>query len=334
MSAPPLGVMLFSLGGLFWRRRLDLAGCLEAVAGLGPDQGIELIGAQSLPSYPDVSADDVRTFREAVDRTGVVPVSYCAYLERARSTGRVLGPLEAVPLIEQEIATARRLGFPMVRINTATPEVLRALAPIADRTGTALVVELATEPRTDPAVHALLEELGRLDSPGLGVIQDFSAFVDAIPAPFLDAAVAEGTPPDAVRIVAEAWRARRPVAEAVEEILALPGLSADDRGQAVTTAHIAYALFRGGDTGGLRDVLPHLRHVQAKFFATTPDGDEPCVPYAELVPILRDGGYRGRIHSEFEGFLWSDDLDALAEIARQQQHLLRLWRDAGRPASS
>ena len=73
MSAPGLGVMLFSLGGEFWRRRLSLTGCLEAVASLGPDQGIELIGAQSLTSYPEVSADEVRDFREAVDRTGVVP---------------------------------------------------------------------------------------------------------------------------------------------------------------------------------------------------------------------------------------------------------------------
>lgn len=334
MSAPPLGVMLFSLGGLFWQRRLTLGQCLEQVAALGPDQGIELIGAQSLPSYPEVSAGDVRSFRDAVGRTGVVPVSYCAYVERARSAGRVLSPLETLPLIEQEIATAQRLGFPMVRINTATPEVLRALAPVAERTGTALVVELATEPRTDPAVRALLEELDRLDSPGLGVIQDFSAFVHAIPAPFLDAAVAEGTRPEAVRLVAEAWRSRRPVAEAVEEVLALPGLSPDDRSLAVTTAHIAYALFRGGDPGGLRDVLPHLRHVQAKFFATDRDGSEPCIPYAQLIPILRDGGYRGRIHSEFEGFLWSDDLDAPAEIARQQRYLGRLWREAAGSAPS
>jgi hypothetical protein len=326
--------MLFSLGGEFWQRRLSLAGCLEAVASLGPDQGIELIGAQSLSSYPDVSADDVRTFRAAVDRTGVVPVSYSAYLERARSRGRVLAPLEALGLVEQEIGTAIRLGFPMVRLNTATPEVLRALAPISERTGVTLVVELATEPRTDPAVHALLEELDRLDCPGLGVIQDFSAFVQAIPAPFLDAAVAEGTPPEAVRIVAEAWRARRPVVEAVEEVHDLPGLSPEDRALAVTTAYTADALFRPGAPAGLRDVLAHLRHVQAKFFAADPDGSEPCIPYAELVPILRDGGYGGRIHSEFEGFLWSDDLDALDQIARQQEYLRGLWQGpapAGRP---
>jgi hypothetical protein len=325
VSAPRLGVMLFSLGGLYWRRELDLAGVLGAVASLGEDQGIELIGAQSLPSYPAVSDDDVRSFRAAVEATGVVPVSYCAYLERARSADRVLTPAEAVELLEAEIAVARRLGFDMVRVNTATPEVLRLLAPLAERTGVDLVVELGAEPRTDPATAALVEELDRLASPRLGVIQDFSAFVRAVPRPFLDDAVAGGAPPEAVETVAAAWAAGSPVGEAVEAVLGLPGLTPAGRGLGVQTAHITYALFRTGAPAGLGDVLPHLRHVQAKFFALDDRDTEPCIPYAELVAVLRDGGYTGRVHSEFEGFLWSDELDALDQIARQQRSLVRMW---------
>jgi len=324
MSTPRLGVVLFSLGGLFWQRRLTLAGCLEQVAALGPDQGIELVGAQSLRSYPDVSDEEIRGFRAAVDRTGVVPVSYCAYLERARSSSRVLSPLESVELVEAEVEVARRLGFPAVRVNTATPEVLPALARLADRTGTTMLVELATEPRTDPAVAALLEELDRLACPDLGVIQDFSAFVQAIPAPYLADAEAGGTPRAALAVIARAWSAGRPVDEAVEEVLPLP-LSPEEMGASIQTAHIAYALFRAGDPAGLRDVLPHLRHVQAKFFALDAQDAEPCIPYPELIAILRETGYAGRLDSEFEGFLWDDDLDALDQIARQQRELVRLW---------
>ena len=329
MSGPPLGVMLFSLGGLFRRDRLGLAEGLERVAALGPGQGIELIGAQSLPSYPEVPEEDVRAVRDAVDRTGVVPVAYIAYVERARSATRVLSPLETLPLVLEELRTARRLGFPMLRLNTATPELLRALAPVADREGIDVVVELATEPRTDPAVRELLDELDALGCARLGVIQDFSAFVRTIPAPFLDAAVAEGTPPDAVRIVADTWAAGLPVGHAVQAITGLPGLSDLDRRMALTTAFTASALFRPGDPGGLLDVLPHLRHVQAKFFALDDGDDEPCIPYAELLPLLRDGGYTGRVHSEFEGFLWSDDLDTFDQLARHQAMVTRLWSTAG-----
>jgi hypothetical protein len=69
--------------------------------------------------------------------------------------------------------------------------------------------------------------------------------------------------------------------------------------------------------------------VQAKFFALDADDSEPCIPYPELIRTLRDGGYAGRIHSEFEGFLWDDDLDALDQIARQQAEIVRLWQSAG-----
>ncbi|NYJ08502.1 sugar phosphate isomerase/epimerase family protein [Petropleomorpha daqingensis] len=324
MSAPGLGVMLFSLGGEFYRRRMSLSGCLEAVASLGPDQGIELIGAQSLRSYPDVSAAEVRDFREAVERTGVVPVSYCAYLERARSRSRALSPVAALELLEQEIATARALGFPMVRLNTATPEVLRALAPLADRTGVELVVELSKEPRTDPGTAELLEELDRLACPALGVIQDFSAFVRRVPQPFLADAAAGGAPVAALEAVTGAWAAGQPVDAAVDAVLSLD-LSPAERGQAVQAAHITYALFPRGEAAGLADVLPHLRHVQAKFFALDGAGTEPCVPHAELIAILRDGGYAGRIHSEFEGFLWDDDLDAMEQLRRHQADVVRLW---------
>ena len=325
VTGPRLGVTLFSLGGLFWRRRMSVAGCLAAVAGLGADQGIELVGGQMLRTFPAVTDAEVRAFRDAVDRTGVVPVCYCAYVERARSRDRLLSPPETVPLIEQEIDTAVRLGFPMVRINTATPELLRALAPVARARRVPLVVELATEPRTDPSVRALLAELDRLDTPWLGVLQDFSAFVRAVPAPFVEAAIADGAPAGAMAVVVDAWRDGRPVADVVDEI-ARGRWTPPQRQAAVQAAHIAYALFRRGDAGGLRDVLPWLRHVQAKFFAVGADGAEPCVPYDELVPALRDAGYRGRIHSEFEGFLWSDELDAVEQLARQQDRIRALWR--------
>jgi hypothetical protein len=264
----------------------------------------------------------------------VVPVSYCAYLERARSSSRVLSPLEAVDLVAAEIDVARRLGFPAVRVNTATPEVLGALARLADRTGTTLLVELATEPRTDPAVAALVEELDRLACPDLGLIQDFSAFVQAIPAPYVADAVACGTPPAALGAITDAWSGGRPVGEAVGAVLELPGLTDEERSQSIQTAHIAYALFRAGHPAGLGDVLPHLRHVQAKFFALGPDDAEPCIPYPQLLQILRDGGYAGRIHSEFEGFLWDDDLDAVDQITRQQRDLVRLWNRQAAPASA
>lgn len=331
MTEPSLGVMLFSLGGLIRRRAVDLPQSLDQIAGLGPDQGIEMIGAQSLTGYPRVSDDEIRRFRRAVDRTGVVPISYCAYLERARDRHRVVDPDQALALVEPEIDLARRLGFPAVRINTATPAVLRRLAALADRTGMTLLVEIGTEPRTDPCVAGLVAELDRLDCPGLGLIQDFSAFVRAIPEPFAADAVTGGTPRPAMDLIAVSWSQRRSLPDLVGELAAAPDLGPAGRGAAIQTAHISYALFRTGEVAGLDDVRPYLRHVQAKFFSVGPDGQDPCIPDAELIARLRGVGYTGRIHSEFEGFLWDDSLDAVQQIRWHQNRLRRLWAVTASP---
>ncbi len=326
---PParLGVTLFSFGGDFWHRRRDLAGALAAVASLGPDQGVEITGAQSLIGYPEVPDEEVRTFRDAVQETGVVPVCYSAYLERAR-TGTVLSPVDCLPLIEAEIELARRLGFPAVRLNTATPALLAALAPVTEQTGMTLLVELATEPTTDPAAASLIDALDDLQCPGLGVLQDFSAFVQAIPDPFVRSCVADGTPAEVMDTITSAWAQGVTLSDLLVELDAVPGLDQVERGLSQQGAHISYTLFRRGSPAGLAAVLPHLRHVQTKFFAVAADGSEPCLPYPELVETLCRSGYSGRLHSEFEGFLWDDTLDARQQIFWQQAYLRRLWSAA------
>ena len=322
-----LGVTLFSFGGDFWHRRRDMAGTLAVVASLGPDQGVEIAGAQSLAGYPQVPDEQVRTFRDAVQETGVVPVCYSAYLERAR-TAAVLDPLDCLPLIEAEIDLARRLGFPAVRLNTATPALVAALAPVSERTGMTLLVELATEPTTDPAAASLIDALEDLQCSGLGVLQDFSAFVRAIPDPFVRSCVADGAPAEAMDTITSAWAQGVTLSDLLVEVDAMPGLDQVEHGLSRQSAHITYALFRRGSPAGLATVLPHLRHVQTKFFALAADGSEPCIPYPELIETLCRDGYSGRLHSEFEGFLWDDTLDARQQISSQQEYLRRLWSDA------
>lgn len=324
MTQPPLGVMMFSFGGLFWRRQLDLAGALKAVASLGPDQGIELIGAQSLRTYPDVSADEITNFRDLVDETGVVPVNYCGYLERARSHNRVVTPAAATELFDREAALARQLGFPAVRINSAVPSILPDLDRIAARHGVDVVIEIGTEPRTHEPTRELLDALDRISSPRLGLIQDFTAFVRHLPAGFLGDAQASGIPAQLVEIVGDCWDAELALDDALSQVrsAAADQVTAE---AAIHLAHVAYGLFRRGDVNGLEDAMPHLRHVQAKFFELNRHNHEPCIPYPALISILRTAGYGGRVHSEFEGFLWSDDLDPIEQIRRHQQSITALW---------
>lgn len=330
MTEPPLGVMMFSFGGLLWRRQIDLAGVLTAVASLGPNQGIELIGAQSLTSYPNVTSDEVGEFRALVDQTGVVPVSYCGYLERARRHGQVLSSSDATDLFDHEAAIARQLGFPAVRINSAVPSILPHLDRIAERHSIDVVIEIGTEPRTHEPTWKLIEALDHVGSPRLGVIQDFTAFVRRLPDGFLRDAEASGLPTELADTVRRCWEADEPINDAIRQVEAT-ALSRSAADAAIHLAHVSYGLFRRGDIQGLSDTIPHLRHVQAKFFELGADDHEPCIPYPALISLLRASGYRGRVHSEFEGFLWADDLDPVDQIRRHQRSITDLWAAAIEP---
>jgi len=315
---------MFSFGGDLWRRRMSFLDCLEAVASLGPDQGVELIGAQAFRSYPEVSGQDASEFRDWVERTGLVLVDYCTYLDRARSAARTQSPLESLGIVEAEIGVAKRLGFPKVRINTATPDLLEPLARLAERHRTPLLVELAGEPRTDPETAVLVDAMVDLGSPLLGVIIDGSAFVRRVPEPWVAATLAGGVPAIALDTILESWLQQQPVPETAQRLSAL-SMTPLERELATYALFTSRALFRRGDVAGLYDLLPLLHHMQTKFFAADPGGADPCVPYDEIIPLLRGAGFGGRLHAEFEGGLWDPSLDTVAELRRHQGYLTRLW---------
>src|ERR687886_2039764 len=79
-----LGLTLYSLTSEWAAGRYDLAGLLDVVdaAGIGP--GIEIVASQTLRTYPDVTPEFVRAWREAFDRDGFVPSPFGCHLDMGR----------------------------------------------------------------------------------------------------------------------------------------------------------------------------------------------------------------------------------------------------------
>jgi len=51
---------------------------------------------------------------------------------------------------------------------------------------------------------------------------------------------------------------------------------------------------------------------------------EPSIPYDEIVRVLKLGGYKGYICSEYEGNRWIEDaqeVDSVEQVRRQQEML-------------
>src|SRR4051812_45693320 len=156
---PRLGVTLFSFTREYYLRQWRIEDCLAKAAALGGRQELEIIGAQSLRGYPRLRPEVERDVRSAIERHGLVPSCYGSYVERGRSPRRTATTEEAVALLEAELDIARRLGFPVVRLQTATPDVLRRLLPAAERAGIRIVVELHQLTIETPPMQAVLAML-------------------------------------------------------------------------------------------------------------------------------------------------------------------------------
>jgi sugar phosphate isomerase/epimerase len=287
-----LGVTLFSFTREFWLGEWSLDECLAHAASLGEGQALELIGAQSLSGYPDVSDATVRAFRTRVDELGLVPTCYDAYHEPA-------------PLLETELALAQRLGFPLLRLNTATPELIMRLLRSAERADVRIVVELHSKTIDSPEMQTLLELFERLDSPHVGFLQDLGAIMVRVPESFRRAAPVAGD------VIADSWDA----GETLEQTLARV-----DGPVASTWAHMAHAMFRRAAPETLDAVIPWLAHVHAKFFGII-NGEEPAIPYADI--LRRLARYDGALVSEYAA-LAANGNDSLAEVRAHQAMLRRL----------
>ncbi len=314
-GSPRLGVTLFSYTREYYARRYTLADCLAEAGKLEDARALELIGAQSLRGYPRPAPAVEAELRGLIEYHGLEPTCYGAYLERGRRRDRVATIDEAVELIEAEIAIAKRLGFPLVRLNTATPDLLEKLLPTAEAADITIAVELHQKTIESPEMQALLELFERAASPRLGFVQDLGAMMTRIPDSFLDEGLRSGIEPATVRAVAEAWPHGT-------------GLDAAGDGDPAARgwAAAARSMFLRTEPATLRAVLPHLAHVHGKFFGIDASGQEPCIPYGEILAILRDGGYAGAIASEYLTFKPLTELDSAQQVRAHHQMIRRLWQ--------
>lgn len=312
---PRLGLTLFSFTREFWLRQWTLEECLAHAGRLGDEIALEIVGAQSLPSYPALTTADERELRAAFDRHGLIPTCYGAHVEHGRVPGRVASLDDAVRLIEDEIAIAVRLGFELVRLQTATAAILERLLPAAERAGVRIVIELHARPITTPEMQELLALSERFQTPHLGFILDLGAIMTGVPASYLEVGRREGVPEAVIAATRDAWEAGSPP----DEVL----------GAAPPTAagwvRACWSMFHRTDPATIDQVLPHLAHVHAKFFGIDEHGEEPTIPYDAILGRLRDGGFAGALSSEYLSWRQAHETDSVEQVRAHHAMMRRLW---------
>ncbi|MFE6255943.1 DUF6379 domain-containing protein [Agromyces sp. NPDC057865] len=329
-----LGLTLYSASAEFRAGWYDFEGLLDRVAELGIGPGIEIVASQVLPTYPVVSDEFVRTWRSAFDRHGFDASSFGANLDMGRRRDRDMTPDEEFAFSETLFRGAKRLGFPLVRIQSAKPELLRRLLPIAEELELKLAYEIHAPmgPNAEPILK-VRDVYAELDSPLLGFVADFSATMHSMSPTLLRAVRRAGLDDDAVQVLQDIWATDAPMRQRQEEFIAYLRGRDFDPGRLGSFAHLAFNMHGHVDPREWADIMPQILHVHAKFYDIDEQGEEPAIDYPELVRVFVEGGYRGYWSSEWEGHAFAElaEVDPLL-LVRRQHDLIRRSMRALQPA--
>lgn len=320
-----LGLTLYSASAEFRAGWYDFDGLLNRVAELGIGPGIEIVASQVLPAYPNVTDDFVRSWQRAFDKHGFTASSFGANLDMGRHRDRDMTPDEEYEFTQTLFHGAKKLGFPLVRIQSAKPELLRRLLPLAEDLELKLAYEIhAPLGPNSPEIMKVRDVYAELDSPLLGFVADFSSTMHSMSPTLLRAVRRAGLDDEAVERLQAIWGTEAPMRVRQEEFIAYLRGRDFDPARLGSFAHLAFNMHGHVNPKEWADIMPQIMHVHAKFYDIDEQGNEPAIDYPELVRVFVEGGYRGYWSSEWEGHAFAElgEVDPLL-LVRKQHDLVR-----------
>jgi hypothetical protein len=311
-----LATTAFSFTNEWLTRQYTLEQVLRLAADLDLGPGIELIGYQAWRSYPALDSGEVSAFRRLCDELQLEPAALGAYADLARRVDRPMTASEAFEAVVPQVEVAAALGFPLLRLHGGIPvRVLERLTPVAERAGVTLATEVqGTQAPDSPAVTALLES-------NLALALDFSVAMSALPAAFVETVLRLGLAQADLDALVALWAKGAPTPvlhQAVSELDAPPA--------ALDELRAGFVRFGRQEPDAWLPLVPHIAYAHAKFWELDDDGDDPTTRTAELISVLRAGGYEGFLACEWGGNAWleADDVDAFEIVRRHHERCRRL----------
>lgn len=320
-----LGLTLYSASAEFRAGWYDFDGLLNRVAELGIGPGIEIVASQVLPTYPNVTDEFARSWHTAFDKHGFTASSFGANLDMGRRRDRDMTPDEEFEFTETLFHGAKKLGFPLVRIQSAKPELLRRLLPLAENLELKLAYEIhAPLGPNSPEILKVRDVYAELDSPLLGFVADFSSTMHSMSPTLLRAVRRAGLDDEAIQKLQDIWVTDAPMRARQEEFIGYLRGRDFDPARLGSFAHLAFNMHGHLSPKEWADIMPQIMHVHAKFYDIDEQGNEPAIDYPELVRVFVEGGYRGYWSSEWEGHAFAEigEVDPLL-LVRKQHDLIR-----------
>lgn len=289
-----LGVTLHSFASEYCSMIWTFEDLMSMAGQLGG--GVEIVGPSHQRGFPYLTDEFESIFRSAVDRYDLTPTSYGSYADPFVLPDRDLSEDELAAYTIPQLQGAARLGFPVVRLQHYTAEIIDHLLPWADQLDLTLGWELHV-PMTLSAARTrqLLDLIEKYDTPRLGIIPDAGIFARSVSQRHIQLGRELGMTEPTIQAALAAWEQDKEL----EEGLKIIG-SPDAQSPITTWAGLLWDTFGRSDPADLAEVIARVVHVHGKFFDIV-DGEEPDLRYRDLVASLMRNGYTGWISSEYEG---------------------------------
>jgi sugar phosphate isomerase/epimerase len=324
VSQLKFGTTLYALTNEFLSRRYTFEQLLEETSARHTGPGLEVVGFQSIRGFPVITDEFADHFKRLVEKYQLTPTSLAINADQEIRRGKAMSVDEMVAYHEPQIRAAAKLGFPVARYQYgAGPEVIRRLAPLAEKLNVRLGLEIhAPQHANHPDVLKFREMYAKVNSPYLGWIPDFSSTAKTVPPSFLahfrDRGVAEAL----IQLAMEVWHG------AGDAQTRMGQYKERARAAGANEIHLnelslIFPMFGHEDPRGWLELMPAVVHIHGKFFGFDAAGREEAIDYATLLPLFRDSGYEGYMSSEWEGHMYSD-ADAFEMIERHQAMCRRI----------
>ena len=320
------GVSLYSFQEEVFLRTMSLEDCIRTCSELGA-YGVEIIPEQSIPDFTHLTDEFVDTWFSWMEKYGTTPTATNAYLDTRLYAGQWLSLEEQIASIRTDIDVAVRLGMPIVKATiNVSPEVMEGAAPYAEEKGIRLLVEVhAPFHYEHPWIVQHLEVMHRTGSPALGFMPDMGTYVRRFPRVVSERALRDGAKPELVDLIVKTYDDGGDT-HGLMDLVNYRNGGPVDVGLARQATHYIWT-----DPKAMLDHMPLIGHIQAKFYEMTRDesGDEVeySIPYAEIVPVLVEGGFDGYLSSEYEGNRHIQDaypVDSVEQVRMQHAMFRRL----------
>jgi sugar phosphate isomerase/epimerase len=316
------GASLYSFQEEYFLRKMTLEDIIAAAAKLDI-QGIEIIGDQMIPGYPNAPESFFDQWHGWMEKYHVTPTCLDMFLDWNKFKGRSMTFEEKVESVRKDIHFANRLGCKVIRVITHTePEVLERLAPEAEKYDVKLGVEIHSPFHFDHEYEQRLVAMyQKVQSPYLGFVPDMGIFVKRFPRVISDRWIRDGMKTEIAQFITQSYD-RHEGLEHIGEDVEKMGSTPEDIGKAKGAGHFIYTNPRR-----ILDFMQYVHHIHAKFYEMLPDYTEYSIPYEDIIPVLIEGGYNGYLSSEYEGNRHIQDafeVDSVEQVRRQQVMFKRL----------